>query len=345
MPVDPEYLRQYYASLSDEALVAVNRADLVEMAQKYYDNEIGQRRLAKETSGQSDEEAGLEDDPAHGETRDRFSLLPAEEVLEHQTLAARPAGSRFMDVRKAALIACIAAVLGLLIPVWNSTHQVLAIESARPQLWWAIPMIVLLDLFAAILPLFYFALYRNEGALQFPKDLRLLALAAGLALSTITAVGLPGWIASFRSTSVMPSVREVWTIGDTSTLLGAFSNLAGILLLITFSRQGVNELHGPSLSRLLVTVTRVAVITWGFWVAFNVLRWFLTPYTYVQLRNYAQQIGRISPSFAYVVGDASRTLVTQACLLAAPYIVWRASSRPETEAIGNPGLPSGEHDR
>ena len=31
MQLDPEYLRQYYASLSDEALLAVdNRADLVE---------------------------------------------------------------------------------------------------------------------------------------------------------------------------------------------------------------------------------------------------------------------------------------------------------------------------
>jgi len=32
MQLDPEYLRQHYASLSDEALLAVDRAELVEMA-------------------------------------------------------------------------------------------------------------------------------------------------------------------------------------------------------------------------------------------------------------------------------------------------------------------------
>jgi hypothetical protein len=34
MQVDPEYLRQHYDSLSDEALLAIKRSDLVEIAQK-----------------------------------------------------------------------------------------------------------------------------------------------------------------------------------------------------------------------------------------------------------------------------------------------------------------------
>jgi hypothetical protein len=46
MPVNPEYLRQHYASLSDEALLAIDRADLVETAQKCYDEEFGRRELA-----------------------------------------------------------------------------------------------------------------------------------------------------------------------------------------------------------------------------------------------------------------------------------------------------------
>jgi hypothetical protein len=45
MPVDPEYLRQHYASLSDEALLEVTRADLVPAAQKLYDDEVGRRQL------------------------------------------------------------------------------------------------------------------------------------------------------------------------------------------------------------------------------------------------------------------------------------------------------------
>jgi hypothetical protein len=46
MPADPRYLREHYASLSDEALRAIHRADLVETAQKCYDDEVRRRDLA-----------------------------------------------------------------------------------------------------------------------------------------------------------------------------------------------------------------------------------------------------------------------------------------------------------
>jgi hypothetical protein len=45
MQVDPEYLRQHYASLSDEALLEIDRAELVEIAQTCLDDEISQRGL------------------------------------------------------------------------------------------------------------------------------------------------------------------------------------------------------------------------------------------------------------------------------------------------------------
>ena len=46
MPIDLEYLRQRYASLSDEALLEIDPADLVETARKCYDDELGRRELA-----------------------------------------------------------------------------------------------------------------------------------------------------------------------------------------------------------------------------------------------------------------------------------------------------------
>jgi hypothetical protein len=46
MQPDPEYLRQHYASLSDEALLEIDRGDLVETAQKLYDAEFARRDLA-----------------------------------------------------------------------------------------------------------------------------------------------------------------------------------------------------------------------------------------------------------------------------------------------------------
>jgi hypothetical protein len=51
MPVDPEYLRQHYASLSDEALHEIDRADLVETAQQCYDYELRQRELSSRRGG------------------------------------------------------------------------------------------------------------------------------------------------------------------------------------------------------------------------------------------------------------------------------------------------------
>ena len=45
MTIDLEYLRLHYASLSDKALLAVDRTELVEAAQKCYADELGRRQL------------------------------------------------------------------------------------------------------------------------------------------------------------------------------------------------------------------------------------------------------------------------------------------------------------
>jgi hypothetical protein len=47
MQVDPEYLRQHYASLSDEGLLEIDRADLVPTAQKIFDLEVAHRKLVR----------------------------------------------------------------------------------------------------------------------------------------------------------------------------------------------------------------------------------------------------------------------------------------------------------
>ena len=54
MAADPQYLREHYASLSDEALAAIKRADLVETAQKLYDEEVRRRKPDSRTGGSPD---------------------------------------------------------------------------------------------------------------------------------------------------------------------------------------------------------------------------------------------------------------------------------------------------
>jgi len=50
MQIDPEDFRRLYASLSDEALLAVKREDLTDLARQYYDQELGQRGLKNEAT-------------------------------------------------------------------------------------------------------------------------------------------------------------------------------------------------------------------------------------------------------------------------------------------------------
>lgn len=96
MKLDPEYLRRHYAQLSDEALLEVERADLVEMAQRIYDEEVGRRnlnvpseaRLAREPSDSEEPEEfdGVEFDAQPGEEPEW--LDDAAEVYSHAVASA-----------------------------------------------------------------------------------------------------------------------------------------------------------------------------------------------------------------------------------------------------------------
>ena len=86
MPTDPEYLRRHYASLSDEALLAIDRTELVETAQKSFDDELMQRKLNPQRGGVA-EMSSLEDKPAWADQAsevfsqvDRAATEPASEI-------------------------------------------------------------------------------------------------------------------------------------------------------------------------------------------------------------------------------------------------------------------------
>src|ERR1035441_594032 len=72
MQLDTEYLRRHYASLSDEELHAMDRADLVEAAQRIYDEELRQRELSSppksvsRTQYRAEEDVELDEASADG---------------------------------------------------------------------------------------------------------------------------------------------------------------------------------------------------------------------------------------------------------------------------------------
>ncbi len=192
-------------------------------------------------------------------------------------------------------------------------------------------------------PVFTFALYRNEATLHFSKQLRLLAVGAAASLAMLLVLSLPSW---FRSLGPYVSALKTvhWTAGmfvywyvaldprtiyQVSTLLAEVSNVAMILLLLCFYRYEDGGADVP-VSTFLRAATRTAVVIWGIWLGFNLIRGLLAPYTLIQLRNYAAQMRRPAPEATTVVGELLKTMLSAACLFCVPYIVSRSmAAKPE----------------
>src|SRR5579859_3080480 len=104
MPVDPDSLRQHYASLSDEALLEINREDLVETAQRCYDDEVAERQLALEVdvpgSSPADEQAEFYHE-APGSSDQPDWLEEAAEVYSRYDLTGTGPTSDVVDARDA----------------------------------------------------------------------------------------------------------------------------------------------------------------------------------------------------------------------------------------------------
>jgi hypothetical protein len=78
------------------------------------------------------------------------------------------------------------------------------------------------------------------------------------------------------------------------------------------------------------------VLTWGVWVAFNLLRVLALPYVYSQTRHYLISIGHDRPIFADMAKEVVPAFLSQACLWVAPYIVYRSNRAPTASAYTDP---------
>jgi hypothetical protein len=182
--------------------------------------------------------------------------------------------------------------------------------------------------------------------LHFPKRLRLLSLLAAFTNAVLLVSDLPAWIRSLSSylaalltfdwdngaTSVLVLGRDPRTVGQLSTCLLISSNIAYILLLIAiFGHTNERTETDIPVSGPLREMTKAAVILWGFVVVAVLLGLVLTPYTFYTLRNSALQIGRTPPALGDMLLSQARTVLVQACMFAAPYIVYKSlRERAET---------------
>jgi hypothetical protein len=298
--IDPQSLREHYGVLSDESLMAVNRGELTEFARAFYDEEIERR--------------GLNADEAPPDV----PSVPAGLV-----------GPRLRDVRRAALVACGATVLGLAMAVWNSAvwnsaRQMFAMGSNIGQLG-TIALMVVVSLFTAIVPLFYLALYRNEGDLLISRNMRWVVMTAALVKGILGLAAIPGWIGSFRRESVIDITGRPWMIGDTSIALGEVANLAAILLLVALFRLvDDGPERGIAVSNMLRVTTKMAVIAGGIVAVGCLVGLAATPWVYSYIRNRSLEMSA-KWTLWRLAADRARTALTIICEFVAPFVVWRSS--------------------
>jgi hypothetical protein len=224
---------------------------------------------------------------------------------------------RLGEIRTAALIAGVTASLILTLGVRDTTRQMIAIDR-RGGTSWTIPFIALALPVAGILPVFLFTLYRNRGTIRIPRRPRMLALCAATVLGILLFSELTGLIGS---------------IPTAAGLLRELSNSAYILLLIALFRDRTIEAPGTPASRPLRLAAKVASIIYGGWAAHLFVALALSPIAYWQLRDYALQHGIRPPATWTMELNHLRTALSQACLFAAPYVVYSATRR-------NPEAPS-----
>ncbi len=102
------------------------------------------------------------------------------------------------DIRTAALITFVISVTSLLPALWAPVTGIIAVESEHPEFKvWATPMMLLTLLLTVTLPVFYFALFRNEEPIRIPRRLRPYALVGILGLGIFVVSTLPEFVRFF----------------------------------------------------------------------------------------------------------------------------------------------------
>lgn len=192
----------------------------------------------------------------------------------------------------------------------------------------AIAVVLAMCFFAAFMPLFYFALYRNEGDLSVPLSMRRVAATAAAVALILVLAAIPGWIASFGRDSVLVVAGRPWTEGDTSIARSDIANVANALLLLALFRlAGYRCERDVAVSDLLRVMTKMALGAGVIVVLGCVVGLAATPWVYVYIRDRLLEAGHSNSSwtFARITSDRVRTALALMYVYAAPFIVWRSA--------------------
>lgn len=254
------------------------------------------------------------------------------------------------DVRKAALIASVTGGINVTIRSWRTLSSLAGMLSRDfPASLQTIPLTVAGLLVAAILPVFYFALYRNQGTVAPSRRMRFVCLAAGLLLCLYAASEVPGWIrylGSYASVlrefdwsrggpALVQALRDVSTANLVVAILSGLARVAYILPLFALFAQAEPSGRPPSL--LLRRTSQVTAAALGLWAAFLLAQVVLAPLAWHRMRDIAASAGIASPGIVDVLRAPTLALVNLACLFVAPYAVYRSSKESDPEPVDDGG--------
>ncbi|MBV9397551.1 MAG: hypothetical protein JO062_06210 [Bryobacterales bacterium] len=188
-------------------------------------------------------------------------------------------------------------------------------------MWW---LLALAGIFGAALPLFCFALYRNEQPLAFSRRHRGLALAA----AAVLAANFLWTMAALIKGLYLEKIRgQSWTYNEASSLITPLPDITIVLLLLTVWWKSPDESPSQTSAELLRTLSLAAVVIYGLLVMFLFVRLPLLPIAINQLSDLARKFGRTPPSLVAQFTEGVRLLLVQGSIFIAPFIVWRATRR------------------
>ena len=223
-----------------------------------------------------------------------------------------------MNFKRAALISTIGTALGALGSFWTAGISIRSITSIQPSWkWWVTPLIVAVGLLDAMLPLFYFALYRFKGTLKFPKWTRTTALLVACALGAVFCAEA----LNFAQLRIFPTTSQYFSL---------FAELCCAVLLFQVHRAEVAQ-NPTALPRSgpFFAITKAAGLWGGLWIAIGCFQVVATPFVYAAVRHIASGNGRPSPQFAHMLVRNIEKFVNVLCLWVTPWLVYTIQRREE----------------
>jgi hypothetical protein len=169
----------------------------------------------------------------------------------------------------------------------------------------------------ATLPLFHLALSLNSRPLHFPLRSRIVAIVGVVCFSVY----------------ILDNIREALENRPTlQTMIGQFSNLAQVLLLIAFYRHA-DDAPRVDLPGLVSFSAKAAAVVYGLVLAFVAIGQLFAPLGYPSAVDSQIRAGAHVQTFANFIGELLVAVFTAFAMFAVPFMVWETQFRTQAAKL------------